>query len=223
MPPAYKRSSTTPPCAAPPTSTCSAPWGSSPSTGSPPPKPAPANLAEPKDAGSKRASSSRTKPSLEPTRPATSCNSLPAAGPSASPKRTTPASSSSLSSGARGPTRPPDQTGRYRWYNDFALPAEHGGGTITVRLHGNDEDVKRRFNRTENVRPIPPTDPDFTRLFRIRNDAESINRGLDDTLYLRRAHSVGHRRQLVNLLGWAIMVNSVAIREHPQHAAEPAA
>lgn len=69
----------------------------------------------------------------------------------------------------------------------------------------------RRFNLTENVRPIPATDPDFRDLFRRRNDAESTNRGLDDSLWLRRAHSVGHRRQLLNLLGYAAMVNSLSI------------
>jgi hypothetical protein len=119
--------------------------------------------------------------------------------------------------------RAKDQTGRFRWYNDYALPVEYGGGTLTVRLHGNDEDAARRFNRTENVRPIAPTDPDFRRLFRIRNDAESINRGLDDSMYLRRAHSVGHRRQLVNLLGYALMVNGIAIREHHGCSRAPAA
>ena len=59
----------------------------------------------------------------------------------------------------------------------------------------NDDDTKRKFNRTENVRPIPSTDPDFAGLYRRRNDAESINRALDDTLWLRRAHSIGHERQ----------------------------
>ena len=101
--------------------------------------------------------------------------------------------------------------GRYRWYNDYRLPA---GGTITVRLHGNADDERRRLNRPENVRPISPKDPDFHRLFRQRNDAKSINRGLDDTLFLRRAHSVGHRRQWINLLGFALMVNSLALMEH---------
>ena len=101
--------------------------------------------------------------------------------------------------------------GKYRWYNDYRLPA---GGTITVRLHGNADDERRRLNRPENVRPISPKDPDFQRLFRQRNDAESINRGLDDTLFLRRAHSVGHRRQWINLLGFALMVNSLALMEH---------
>ncbi len=107
-----------------------------------------------------------------------------------------------------------DKSGRYRWYNDYRLPEDSGGGIVTVRLHGNEEDARRRLNRPENVRPIAPSDPDFAVLFRQRNDAESINRGLDDTMYLRRAHSVGHRRQLLNLLGYALMVNGLALQEH---------
>jgi hypothetical protein len=77
----------------------------------------------------------------------------------------------------------------YRWYNDHRLLAHLGGGILTVRLHGDDTDKARGFNRTENVRPIPPDDPTFKTLFRRRNDAESINRGLDDSLWLRRAYS----------------------------------
>jgi hypothetical protein len=84
-------------------------------------------------------------------------------------------------------------------YDDYRLPDHLGAGTITIRLHGNADDEKRRFNRTENIRPIPPTDHDFTRLYRRRNDAESINRALD-TMWLRRAHSVGHERQQLTLL-----------------------
>jgi hypothetical protein len=61
------------------------------------------------------------------------------------------------------------------------------------------------------VRPIPPSDPAFARLYARRNDAESINRGVVDSLYLGRAHSVGHLRQHVNLLGYAFMVNSLSL------------
>jgi hypothetical protein len=32
---------------------------------------------------------------------------------------------------------------------------------MTVRLHGNEVDDARKFNRTENVRPIAPVDPDI--------------------------------------------------------------
>ncbi len=85
---------------------------------------------------------------------------------------------------------------------------------VTVRLHGNEEDAKRKLNRTENVRAIPPTDPDFKALYSRRNDAESINRGLNDSMWLTRAHSVGHMRQHVNLIGYALMVNSLALQGH---------
>jgi hypothetical protein len=109
----------------------------------------------------------------------------------------------------------------YRWYNDYRLPDHLGGGTLSMRLHGNAEDQKRRFNRTENIRPIPPTDPDFKMLYRRRNDAESINRALDDTLWLRRAHSIGHERQLLNQLTHALMVNSLALHRHAQRSSDP--
>jgi hypothetical protein len=107
-----------------------------------------------------------------------------------------------------------DKNGLFRWYNDYALPDSFGGVQVTVRLHGNDEDARRKLNRTENVRPIPPSDPDFKGLYARRNDAESINRGIDDSMWLSRAHSVGHLRQKVNLIGYALMVNSLALMEH---------
>ena len=119
--------------------------------------------------------------------------------------------------------RSQDKSGLFRWYNDYLLPESVGGGVITVRLHGNDEDAARKFNRTENVRVIPPSDPDFKSLYARRNDAESINRAIDDSMWLSRAHSVGHARQHLNLIGYALMVNSLALLEHRQRAAPLAA
>jgi hypothetical protein len=55
----------------------------------------------------------------------------------------------------------------------------------------------------------------------VTNDVESINRGVDDSLYLERAHSVGHARQLTNLLGYALMVNSLALHRHRARAPAP--
>ncbi|MEX2274991.1 MAG: hypothetical protein WEA10_05440 [Actinomycetota bacterium] len=105
-------------------------------------------------------------------------------------------------------------TGLYRWYNDYRLPEHLGGGQITVRLHQDKDDKARKFNRTENIRPIAPSDPDFPRLYGRRNDAESLNRGLEDTLYLGRAHSLGWRRQQVEMIGWALMVNALTMARH---------
>lgn len=119
--------------------------------------------------------------------------------------------------------RNPDKRGTYRWYNDYRLPEDLGGGVVTVRLHTSSDDVKRKFNRAENVRQIPPGDPDFEVMYRRRNDSESINRHLDDTLWLRRAHSVGHRRQLLNLITYALGVNSLTMHVQPRGLAPPAA
>jgi len=41
-------------------------------------------------------------------------------------------------------------------------------------------------------------------------------------MWLRRAHSVGYRRQLLNMLGYVLMVNSWALAEH-QRAGSPLA
>ncbi|MGK2954993.1 MAG: hypothetical protein ACSLFI_04905 [Solirubrobacterales bacterium] len=116
-----------------------------------------------------------------------------------------------------------DKRGTYRWYNDYRLPEDLGGGVVTVRLHANAEDAKRKFNRAENVRQIPPGDPDFEVLYRRRNDAESINRHLDDTLWLRRAHSVGNRRQLLNMITYALGVNALSMHVRRQGLAPPRA
>jgi hypothetical protein len=116
-----------------------------------------------------------------------------------------------------------DKSGAHRWYNDYRLPQRLGGGIVTVRLHANDEDRTRRFNPTENVRPIPPSDPDFARLYARRNDAESINRNLEDTLFLGRAHSIGRLRQQVDLIGYALLVNGLTLLRHEQRGRLPAA
>lgn len=113
-----------------------------------------------------------------------------------------------------------DKSG-HRWYNTYQLPESLGGGTIRVRLRGNADDERRKLNRTENLRPIAPSDPDFQDLYRRRNDAESINRALDDSLWLRRAHSVGHERQHLNLLTYALAVNSLALHRHRQRSSDP--
>jgi hypothetical protein len=40
-------------------------------------------------------------------------------------------------------------------------------------------------------------------------------------MYLRRAHGVGHARQLLNLLGYALMVNSWALHAHRERERGP--
>lgn len=112
--------------------------------------------------------------------------------------------------------RQSDKAGRFRFYNEYALP---DGGSVTVRLDTTEDDVARGLNRSESVRAIAPSDLDFKRLYRRRSDIESINRALDDSMWLGRAHSKGGQRQLMNLIGYALMTNGLAIHRHRQKLA----
>ena len=67
--------------------------------------------------------------------------------------------------------------------------------------------------------PNTPFDPDFARRYPRRNDSESINRNVEDALWIGRAHSIGHARQRLNLLGYALIVNGLALHRHRR--AEP--
>jgi hypothetical protein len=112
--------------------------------------------------------------------------------------------------------------GAYRLYGVYQIPADEGGGTLRVAHYQTAEDRKRGLNRTEHLRPMPPGDADYERLYKRRPDAESINRGYDDHRYLRRAHSVGRHRQMVDVLLHALFVNSLALaRARARHGVSP--
>jgi hypothetical protein len=82
---------------------------------------------------------------------------------------------------------------------------------VTVRLHQTPEDDRHGLNRTENLRSIPESSPDVQRLHVLRPDAESINRGIEDSLFINRASAKGWRRQMVDLLGYARLVNALTL------------
>jgi hypothetical protein len=112
----------------------------------------------------------------------------------------------------------------FRFYQHCRLPPEYGGGVIVLRLHNNAEDDRRGLNRAEVLRPVPEGSADFERLRVLRPDAESINRAIGDTLFLRRASAKGWRRMMVDLLGWARLVNATTLaRCRARERIEPAA
>jgi hypothetical protein len=108
--------------------------------------------------------------------------------------------------------RVPAADGSFRWSGLYKIPeAFGGGGTLTIRLDITDEDRISGLNRTELLSPIPSSDPGFGWLATLRSDAESNNGMLEGTLDTTRAHSVGHVSQKANLLGYALLVNSVTL------------
>ena len=104
--------------------------------------------------------------------------------------------------------------GGFVLYNVYEVPAQLGGGTVRLRLDQTDEDVANGFNREEHLRAIPPDDPDHASIYGRRNDTESGNRLLDDSMLRERAHTVGWRRQLLNVMCWAAVRNAVAVWQH---------
>jgi len=106
-----------------------------------------------------------------------------------------------------------NRDGTYRTYVEYRVTDPQGGKAQIIRepTYTREED---NFNRAENVRQIPPGDPDYERLKGLRSDAEAANRQIDDHLYLRRARSLGARRQLFDLLAHAFVQNSIALRRH---------
>ena len=101
--------------------------------------------------------------------------------------------------------------GTHRWYGVYRLPDHLGGDTIMIRADTTDEDRRRKINRSENYRLIPPDDSSYEALYPLRSDIEANNRQLEDTLWINRAHSVGAKAQLLDLLGYALLYNSIAI------------
>jgi hypothetical protein len=114
----------------------------------------------------------------------------------------------------------PNKAG-WRWYNDYEVPTECGGGIVRLRLDQTAEDIARGFNREEHLRVIPIDDPDFPRLYGRRNDSESGNRVLDDSMWRERAHTVSHARQHLDMLAWALGRNAMAWRQHRLSSADP--
>ena len=55
----------------------------------------------------------------------------------------------------------------------------------------------------------------------VATDAGSINRRFDDALWLRSVHAVGARRQLSNLITYAMGANAMSMHVH-RHRLPPA-
>jgi hypothetical protein len=120
----------------------------------------------------------------------------------------------------------PNKDGTYRSYVQYEVPDPRGGRSKTHReaTCGTTKDKgKSKYWRAENIRQVPPGDPDYQRIAGRRSDAESINRHLDDSLYLRRAHSIGAQRQLYDLIAYARTVNALALHRHRKRHARHAA
>lgn len=68
--------------------------------------------------------------------------------------------------------------------------------------------------RPDQLRLLPESDPLFALLYGLRNDSEAINAAYKRTLIADRAAALGWRRQVLDLLSWALLTNTYAWHQH---------
>lgn len=105
--------------------------------------------------------------------------------------------------------RRPNADGTYRWYIEFALSC----GTVhRERIDTTNEDRARRYNRAEHLRQYTKEGADgvYERSYGWREDAESVNDLIQQTLYKGRMIAYSAARQYLVMLGFALGRNSLA-------------
>jgi hypothetical protein len=99
--------------------------------------------------------------------------------------------------------------GRYHFNVGYTLDCPNGAFTVWLSPHpGRAKDTAR----PNQLRVIPPADPDFNALHGLREDAESTHAQLRRTLLVNRQMSKGWHRGLVDLYCFALYNN--ALTEH---------
>jgi len=88
--------------------------------------------------------------------------------------------------------------------DDPRVPISKRGATGMLRVHSSKKDIEAGRPRPTYLRSIPMTDPDFSRLFGLREDTESMHNDYKSHLTNRRARSVGLERREFDLRGYQL-------------------
>lgn len=103
--------------------------------------------------------------------------------------------------------RPRRGSGRWHFNVAYTVPCPHEAFQAWVTPHALAGQTDHK--RADAVRVIAEGEPDFTTLYGLRNDAESFNAQLKKTLLVDRAMSLGARRQLLDVLCFAVLHNAL--------------
>ena len=86
------------------------------------------------------------------------------------------------------------------------------GATTRIRHNSTTEERETGKRRTRALRVIPEgTDPDFDRIFGLRQDPESTNSHIKSLLRNGRARTVGTDRQTLNLIAYQVTMMTTAL------------
>ena len=103
--------------------------------------------------------------------------------------------------------RPRRSSGRFHFNVAYEVPCPDGAFQAWVTPHGLAGDTDHKT--ADAVRIIAEGEPDFDRLYGLRNDAESFNSQLKRSLLVDRAMSLGGKRQLLDVLCYSLLHNAV--------------
>ncbi len=88
--------------------------------------------------------------------------------------------------------------------DDPNVPRSQRCAKVLIRQSSTDEEARLDERRTRSLRAIPEGDPDFRKLFGLREDTESMHNDLKDRYWNRRARSVGHQRRTLDEIGYQL-------------------
>lgn len=101
---------------------------------------------------------------------------------------------------------------RYRFSIGVRVRCPAGNFVAWISPHPADGDTNH--GRADQLRLVPPHECLFDDLYGLRNDSEAINANYKRTHSFDRAPVLGWKRQLFDLLAWAILNNSIAWWHH---------
>lgn len=107
---------------------------------------------------------------------------------------------------------PRGKQGGFRFSLGVTVPCPRESFTAWISPHPPAGD--HRNGRPDQFRLIPESDPYFQTLYGLRNDSEAINSNYKRTLIADRAAALGWRRQVLDLLSWALLNNTLAWHRH---------
>jgi hypothetical protein len=94
--------------------------------------------------------------------------------------------------------------GHWRIPDHDAVSPHLRGMTAWIRQSSTDDERANGKRRTRALRTIPPTDPDWRRLFGGREDTESMHNHTKEKWFGRRVRAVGLERRELQLPGYQI-------------------
>ena len=95
--------------------------------------------------------------------------------------------------------------------DDPIVPLSKRGATTLIRMFSSEADIAAGKPRPRYLRSIPLNDPDFSRLYGLREDTESMHNDYKSRLLNRRAGSVGLARREMDIRGYQMFQMVVAL------------